>query len=49
MEIWVIVCIQKQSHHFLQTFRPPRMYKIVLRDSSLYRKQLSAMPEQRMC
>jgi len=39
--IWVIVCIQKQSLHFLQTFRPLRMFKIVFRDSSLYRKQLS--------
>jgi len=24
--IWVIVCIQKPSHHFLQTFRPLRMF-----------------------
>jgi len=38
--ICVIVCIQKPSHHFLQTFRPPRMFKIVFRDSSLYPKQL---------
>jgi len=36
---WVIVCIQKPSHHFLQTFRPRRMFKIVFRDSSLYPKQ----------
>ena len=41
MEIWVIVCIQKPSHHFLQTFRPLQMFKTVFRDSSLYRKQLS--------
>ena len=40
MEIWVIVCVQKLSHHFLQTLRPVRMFKIVFRDSSLYRKQL---------
>ena len=39
--IRVIVCNQKLSHHFLQTFRPLRMLKIVFRDSSLYRKQLS--------
>jgi len=39
--IWVIVCIQEQSHHFLQTFRPLRMLNIVLRDSSLFAKQLS--------
>jgi len=39
--IWVIVCVQKPSHHFLQTFRPLRMLKIVFRDSSLYPKQLS--------
>jgi len=37
--IWVIVCVQKPSHHFLQTFRPPRM-QIVFGDSSLYPKQL---------
>jgi len=41
VRIWAIVCIQKPSHHFLQTFRPLRIFKIVLRDSSLYRKQLS--------
>jgi len=39
--IWVIVCIQKPSHHFLQTFRPLGMFKIVFRDSPLYPKQLS--------
>jgi len=38
--ISVIVCVQKPSHHFLQTFRVLRMFKIVLRDSSLYPKQL---------
>ena len=36
--ICVIVCIQKLSHHFLQTFRPLRMFKIVFRNSSLYPK-----------
>jgi len=41
MGIWVIVCVQKPSHHFMQTFRPLRMFKIVFRDSSLYPKQLS--------
>jgi len=39
--IRVIVCIEKLSHHFLQTFRPLGMFKIVFRDSSLYAKQLS--------
>jgi len=39
--IWVIVYVQKPSHHFLQTFRPLRMFKIVFCDSSLYPKQLS--------
>jgi len=39
--IWVIVCVQKPSHHFLQTFRPLRMLKIVFRDSLFYPKQLS--------
>jgi len=39
--IWVIVCIHKPSHHFLQTFRPLCMFKIVFRDCSLYPKQLS--------
>jgi len=39
--IWVIVCIQKPSYRFLQTFRPLRMFKILFRDSSLYPKQLS--------
>jgi len=38
--IFVIVCVQKLSHQFLQIFRPLRMFKIVLRDSSLYPKQL---------
>jgi len=40
VEIWAIVCIQKPSHHFFQTFRLLRMFKIVLRYSSLCRKQL---------
>ena len=40
MSIWVIICIQKPSHHFLQTFQPLRMFKIVFRNSSLYPKQL---------
>jgi len=39
--IWVIVCVQKPSHLFLQTFRPLRWFKIVLLDNSLYPKQLS--------
>jgi len=38
--ISVIVCVQKPPHHFLQTFRALRMFKIVLRGSSLYPKQL---------
>ena len=29
------------SHHFLQTFRPLRIFEIVFRNSSLYRKQIS--------
>jgi len=41
MGIWVIVCVQKSSHHFLQTFRPLRMFKIVFRNSLHYPKQLS--------
>ena len=41
MGIWDIVCIQKPHHHFLQTLRPLRMFKIVLHNSSLYLKQLS--------
>jgi len=36
--IWVIVCVQKPSHHILQTFRPLHMFKIVFRGSSLYPK-----------
>ena len=39
--IWIIVCVQKLSHHFLQTFRPLPTFKIVFRDSSLYPEQLS--------
>ena len=38
--IFVVVCVQKPSHQFLQIYRPLRMFKIVLRDSSLYPKQL---------
>jgi len=41
MGICVIVCVQKPSHHLLQTFRPLRTFKIVFCDSSLYPKQLS--------
>jgi len=41
MGIWVIICVQKTSHRFLQIIRPLRMFKIVFRDSSLYPKQLS--------
>jgi len=40
--IWFIGSVQKPSHHFLQTFRPLRMFMIVSRDSSLYPKQLSS-------
>jgi len=39
--IFVIVCVQKPSHQFLQIFRPLCMFKIVFGDSSLYPKQLS--------
>jgi len=39
--IFVIVCVQKTPHHFLQTLHPLRMFKIVFRDSSLCPKQLS--------
>jgi len=39
--IRAIVCVQKPPHHFLQALQPLRMFKIVLRDSSLYLKQLS--------
>jgi len=49
--IWVIVCVQKLSRHFLQTCRPLCMFKIVFRDSSLYPKHvfiLSAEADQRM-
>ena len=35
MGIWVIICIQEPSHHTLQTFRPLRMFMIVLRDTPL--------------
>jgi len=33
MGMWVVVCVQKPSYHILQTFRPLRMFKIVLRGS----------------
>ena len=39
--ICFIVCVQKPYHHFLQTLRPLRMFKIVFRDNSLYPQQLS--------
>jgi len=39
--IRAIVCVQKPPHHFLQTFRPLRIFKSVFRDSSLHPKQLS--------
>jgi len=39
--IWVIFCVQKPSHRFVQTFLFLRIFKIAFRDSSLYRKQLS--------
>jgi len=38
--IWVIVCVQKPFQHFLPTFRPLRVFKIVFRNSSFYLKQL---------
>jgi len=38
VRIRVIVCVQKPSHHFLQTFCPLRMFKIAFRDNSLYPK-----------
>ena len=37
--IRAIACVQKPSHHFLQTLH--RMFKIVFRDSTLCAKQLS--------
>jgi len=40
VRVWMIVCIQKQYHHVLQTFRPLRMFKIVF-PLSLYPKKLS--------
>jgi len=49
--IWIIVCIQEPSNHFLHTFVH---YAIVFRDSSPYQKKLSlfcmlcAMANQRM-
>jgi len=38
--ICVIVYFRQPSHHFLQTLRQLRMFKVVFRDSSLYPKQL---------
>jgi len=40
VRIWIIVCVQKPSLRFLQTFRLRRMFKIVFSDSSRYPKQL---------
>ena len=49
---WVIVCIQAPSHHFLQIFRPLRMFKIVFPRLFTLSKTivliLSAMADQRM-
>jgi len=40
-QIWGESSLSSASRsHFLQIFRPLRMFKIVLRDSSLYPKQL---------
>jgi len=39
--IWVILCVQKPSLHFLQNFRPQSLFKVVIGDNSLYPKQLS--------
>jgi len=39
--IRAIVCVQKPPHHGLQILHPPRMFKTVFLDSSLYPKQLS--------
>jgi len=41
--IRAIVCVQKPQHHFLQTFRPLRIFKSVFHDSSLHPKQLSLL------
>jgi len=38
VKIWVTVCIKKPYHHFLQTFRPLHMFKIVFHVSSFYPK-----------
>jgi len=46
--IWIIVFIQKPTHHFLQIFPPLCMFKIVFRDSSLYPKQLTSLCLQRL-
>jgi len=34
--IWIIVCVQKPFYHFLQSFHPLHLFKIVFRDSSLF-------------
>jgi len=51
--IWVIVCTQKPSHHFLSDLSSTkRMFKFVFRDSSFIRNNcyfLFAMAEQRKC
>jgi len=50
--IWVIVCIQKPSHHFLQIFRLLRSFKIVFRHGLLSETVvfvLSAIADQRKC
>jgi len=39
--IRVIVCIQESSDHFLQSFRPLRMLKVVFHDTSLHPKKMS--------
>ena len=52
MRIRVIGCVQKPSHHFLQAFRPLRMFKIVPRYftlSEIIVFILSAMADQRKC
>jgi len=38
--IGVILCVQKPSRHFLQTFRPLLTFKFVFCDRSPYPKQL---------
>ena len=38
--IWLIVCVQKPSHHFCRPFVHYACFKIVFHNSSLYPKQL---------